>query len=105
MQLLALVGLFNGPEAPESILPRPIAPHHFVSISVMRDERDSAVSGVQVQAAVLESSRNGDPAGFVRVYVVDPTFEGAVRVHVMDDSASGDDDPVSSLFDAFDVSL
>ena len=56
-------------------------------------------------STVFESSCNGDPAGFVRVYVVDPTFEGAVRVHVMDDSASSDDDSVSSLFDAFDVSL
>tara|TARA_B110000438_G_C15370271_1_gene460240 strand:- start:48 stop:365 length:318 start_codon:yes stop_codon:yes gene_type:complete len=105
MQLSALVGLFDGPEAPEPIFPGPVAPHHFVSISVARDEGDSAVSGVQVQATVFESSCNGDPAGFVRVYVVDPTFEGAVRVHVMDDSASSDDDSVSSLFDAFDVSL
>ena len=105
VQLLPLVGLFDGPEAPQSVLPRPVAPHHFVPISVARDERDSAVSGVQVQATVLESSRNRDPAGLVRVHVVDPTLEGAVCVHVVDDSASGDDDPVSGLFDAFDVSL
>ena len=58
VQLLALVGLFYGPEAPESIFPRPVAPHHLVPISVARDERYSAVSGVQVQATVLESSRN-----------------------------------------------